>query len=202
METLKIKSVKIGNYKFEMLTNLRNQPVCTLKQMMTRGKNKDSYKVIESYYFSTEEKRNEYVKNKIERIKKFENEENERKNAKKEALKNFENPFKVGEIFYDSWGWEQTNIDFYQIVEVKNKTVILKSIAQKIVENSEGFMSEYVIPVKDSFNDTLYARLGRNNKEIKKVVKMHISTNGTIGYDFGLSKYNSGERGLYQSHYA
>lgn len=202
METLKIKSVKIGNYKFELLTNLRNQPVCTLSQMMTKGKNKGTYKIIESYYFANEERRNEYVKNKFEKIKKFENDEKERKNIKEQALKNFKNPFQVGEIFYDSWGYEQTNIDFYQIVEIKNKSVVLKSIAQSIVPNSEGFMSEYVTPVKDSFNETIYARLGRNNKEIKKVVKMYIKNNGQIEYNFGLSKYDAGERGLYQSHYA
>lgn len=38
---------------------------------------------------------------------------------------------KVGDIFVSSWGYDQTNIDYYKVVNVKNKTAILAEIGQK-----------------------------------------------------------------------
>lgn len=39
--------------------------------------------------------------------------------------------FKTGVILYSSWGYEQTNIDFYQITERKKDFVILQKIGAK-----------------------------------------------------------------------
>jgi len=58
---------------------------------------------------------------------------------------------KEGDIFVASWGWEQTNVDAYQVVAKKGATVTLREIALKSVEGSEGFMSDLVVPVKDAF---------------------------------------------------
>ena len=36
---------------------------------------------------------------------------------------------KVGDLFYDSWGYEQTNIDFYEVVGLKGKcTAIIRKV--------------------------------------------------------------------------
>jgi hypothetical protein len=35
-----------------------------------------------------------------------------------------------GDIFYNSWGWEQTNIDFYQIIAATKKTVKIQQVNQ------------------------------------------------------------------------
>ncbi len=37
-------------------------------------------------------------------------------------------PVKVGDIFYSSWGYDQTNIDFYKVAAVKNQTVTLRKL--------------------------------------------------------------------------
>ena len=58
---------------------------------------------------------------------------------------------KEGDIYVASWGWEQTNIDAYQVVAKKGATVTLREIAVASVEGSEGFMSDRVVPVKDAF---------------------------------------------------
>ena len=34
----------------------------------------------------------------------------------------------VGSIFASHWGYEQTNVDFYQVVEVKGKSVMIREI--------------------------------------------------------------------------
>lgn len=56
-----------------------------------------------------------------------------------------------GDIFVASWGWEQTNIDAYQVVAKKGATVTLREIAVASVEGSEGFMSDRVVPVLNHF---------------------------------------------------
>jgi hypothetical protein len=56
---------------------------------------------------------------------------------------------KVGDILYSSWGYDQTNIDFYQVVEVGDKTVKIRKVQQKVV--SEGRGSESVVASPDHF---------------------------------------------------
>ena len=50
----------------------------------------------------------------------------------------------VGDIVYNSWGWEQTNIDFYVVTRRTAKTVNICRIASKVVETTQH-MSEYVV---------------------------------------------------------
>ena len=40
------------------------------------------------------------------------------------------NPVKVNDIFYSSWGYDQTNIDFYMVVEVLKSSVKVVSIGE------------------------------------------------------------------------
>lgn len=57
----------------------------------------------------------------------------------------------VGDIYVASWGWEQTNVDAYQVVAKKGATVTLRKIGLCSVDGSEGFMCDRVVPVKDAF---------------------------------------------------
>ena len=50
----------------------------------------------------------------------------------------------VGDIFYTSWGYDQTNIDFYKIVAVKNKTISYVSIGED--RTYTGPMQGTVVP--------------------------------------------------------
>ena len=45
---------------------------------------------------------------------------------------------KVGDIYYTSWGYDQTNVDFYQIVSKKGHTFKVQKIGSKIVQESRG----------------------------------------------------------------
>lgn len=56
---------------------------------------------------------------------------------------------KVGDIVYTSWGYDQTNIDFYQVVKVTKASVKLQRIAAT-VESSTGY-DDYLTPLKDKF---------------------------------------------------
>lgn len=72
---------------------------------------------------------------------------------------------KVGDVFCESWGYEQTNIDFWQVTELKGTTqIVLKAISKEVVRDC-GFCSCMVRPVKDSFTSH-YA-----GEEIRRTVK-------------------------------
>lgn len=58
---------------------------------------------------------------------------------------------KVGDIFVFSWGYEQTNINYFQVVALKGtKQVIIREIAYKITETT-GYESYKVTACKDQF---------------------------------------------------
>ena len=65
--------------------------------------------------------------------------------ARKITRAGFQTALKTGDILVSSWGYDQTNIDFYQVVEVAGKqTVIVREIAGTVTET--GFMQGSVIP--------------------------------------------------------
>ena len=61
------------------------------------------------------------------------------------------NQIKVGDIFHLSWGYNQTNVNFFQVTRISAKGVFVREIGYVAVPGSEGFMSQNVLPVKDSF---------------------------------------------------
>lgn len=58
---------------------------------------------------------------------------------------------KVGDILVSSWGYDQTNIDFYQVQKVTPKGVVIQAI-QKEVVGDQGKPSEKVMPLKDRWD--------------------------------------------------
>lgn len=57
----------------------------------------------------------------------------------------------VGDIFYNSWGYDQTNVDFYEVVRTTEKMVEIKPIQSRVVEG--GAYSQSVEPVRGSYRD-------------------------------------------------
>lgn len=62
----------------------------------------------------------------------------------------------IGKIFYSSWGYEQTNIDFYKVIEVSKsgKTFTLQKIGSQIKE-VVGYCSEEIIPNESKVYDEI-----------------------------------------------
>lgn len=67
--------------------------------------------------------------------------------------------FKVGDIVSNSWGWEQTNVDWYQVVGVTKKFVDLRPIAGKLTEYTQA-MAGYSIPIPGKFTSEEITRHG------------------------------------------
>ena len=108
---------------------------------------------------------------------------------KQEAKARFQNPYKVGDILHHSWGYDQTNCDFYQVVEVKKASVVLRKIGAETVPGSEGFMCESLMPVKDAFITEGHHALTKysdaitpDNPTIFKKVSFYVKEDGSLRY--------------------
>jgi hypothetical protein len=85
---------------------------------------------------------------------------------------------KVGDIFVMSWGYDQTNVDYFQVVELKGSQMVkIREIASKFVRAASP-MSGYVKPVKDAFltyslfTSDKKGEYNNNNGIFKKTLKM------------------------------
>ena len=58
----------------------------------------------------------------------------------------------VGDVFVTSWGYEQTNIDYFEVVEKHGQYVTLRPIASRTVEDT-GWMQRTVKAVPGSYID-------------------------------------------------
>lgn len=58
---------------------------------------------------------------------------------------------KAGDIFYNTWGYDQTNVDYYEVIKVtkSGKSVYIKKLETTTVE--DGFMTGKVSPVPGKY---------------------------------------------------
>lgn len=100
----------------------------------------------------------------------------DRINQRKLERKAFKHTLKTGDILTSSWGYDQTNIDFYQVKEVRGAFVIVQKIAQKRTYDTQD--TGDTMPVKDAFLP--------NSPELRKKVS------GGDGYQYiSLTSYSS-----------
>jgi len=82
---------------------------------------------------------------------------------------------KPGDIFYNSWGYEQTNIDFYQVVSTTTKTITLRAIKGTSNDYNTYHMTGSKVAVKDNFC---------NNELIRKTPYL-MGGEWRINFEFG-----------------
>lgn len=109
------------------------------------------------------------MKNKIDETIRSRKHVLENKKNIREERKNFRHTLKVGDILYSSWGYDQTNIDFYQVVEAGEKSVKIREIGKKSTDDS------HVIPTKDKF-------IGPSKTKL-------VSTRNSVKVDYGQYAY-------------
>ncbi|MBQ2175359.1 MAG: hypothetical protein II453_09930 [Alphaproteobacteria bacterium] len=83
------------------------------------------------YRFNNEMDAARFIKTHVEYELNNINDRIERREAEKERKKNFKTSLKVGDIMHGSWGYDMTINEFYQITEIKNKTVILRELGME-----------------------------------------------------------------------
>lgn len=58
---------------------------------------------------------------------------------------------KIGDIFNTNWGYDQSNIEFYQVTEIiGKKTVKIRKLLAEAIRNERTYA--YIIPRKNSFD--------------------------------------------------
>lgn len=74
--------------------------------------------------------------------------------ARRKAVAKFVNPYKVGDLLASSWGYDQTNVEFFQVIEAGKRCLKLRRIGADAVPKA-GYspMSGHSRPVKDRFLD-------------------------------------------------
>ena len=106
-----------------------------------------------NYYFKTEAERDAYIQNAVKCHESSLKLKAEHKAARMGTQEQID-AVKIGDIFHFSWGYEQTNCDFFQVVAKRGKMVDIKAINAKSTEQSTGnSMSDYRLPEKDAFVD-------------------------------------------------
>lgn len=84
------------------------------------------------YYYMSEKKREEAVKRFFDGCR-----AHAARVAKEKAQRAaWVNDYKVGDILDTCWGYEQTNREFFEVVAVRGKTLVLRELAQETVETA------------------------------------------------------------------
>jgi len=201
-ESARISAIKFNGYKIELDTNVKGRPVARSYRLLTAGKNKGQYKLIEGYYFNDEQRREEWVKGKIADFKSRVNDKEQQANAKKEIRENMQHGFEVGQVYYSSWGYDQTNVDFYEVLEVKGKSVLIQEIGATM-QHTEGYSSMAAMVIPDTENkvsDPVWRQIQfylDNTNKPNFYIKMP-----KYSGRYSLYLYTKSDKGVYCSWYA
>jgi hypothetical protein len=99
-----------------------------------------------NYAFRTEKARQEYIEQEQASFQRHLTLVKERQEKRKQSKLNL----KIGDILYTSWGYDQTNVDWYQVTDLfGNSGVILREIGASVTET--GFMSGESLPIRNDF---------------------------------------------------
>ena len=80
----------------------------------------------------------------IEKVHAIETNRANRKSRKSEG-----HPLKVGRILVCSWGYDQTNTDFYEVTAITDCTATIRPIGSRVAAGSKG--CDYVAPTPGKF---------------------------------------------------
>ena len=96
-----------------------------------------------------------WFRNEAARDQKIENSIRDRKRSlemkqqRVQERRDFQHDLVEGDILYTTWGYDQTNVDFYQVVGIRNKSVIVRKVKSKTVVDRGPYTE--VVPEPDRF---------------------------------------------------
>ena len=126
------------------------------------------------YRFKTAEQRQTEVTKTFNNVRAWADRKAERKAKAKEASAN--HGVKVGDVFRSSWGYDQTNIDYYQVLSVSNKTATFCKIAQ--LSENDGFLQGNCVPATNQFIGKPFKKLiQKSSTESSAYIKIYSFAN-------------------------
>jgi len=123
-----VTTLPIADSKYILFTfeNSKGEPCA--KVQTVRGR------VLWQYKFQSPENRDKYAVTQCEQLEQNEQKRAEYKQAAKERQSEVIAALKVGDIFYTSWGYDQTNIEFFKIVKISGKRITVKELRQRATQ--------------------------------------------------------------------
>lgn len=134
METIVNEFLALG-YVLILGTSQKNgSPTAMASRKLKTGRDKIEF----NYSFGKEERRTQFLNEFIQTIKNRKERKEQEKKTKSEAIKLLKaaDHYTIGDIIVNSWGWEQTNIDFYKVIEVLPKSLKVIQIASEMEPGS------------------------------------------------------------------
>lgn len=127
-----------------------------------------------NHYFNSAEKREAFVKQWIERLV----EREDAKIAARAAKKAASHKLVIGSILNTSWGYDQTNVDYFQVVGIKSKTMVyLREIAQ--IQHDDS----HVLPAANNFIGEQFAKRVNPNYDSVKISSCQTASPVSINED-------------------
>ena len=96
----------------------------------------------------------------------------------------FRRSLRVGDILYSSWGWEQTNIDFYQVIAIRGSAVDLRQLDQRTTE--DGYMCGTTVPLPDVFKGKTHTHRKQGCKSSSYKIYAQFCTQKSRNYNIFL----------------
>lgn len=107
-----------------------------------------------NYYFNNIEERAKFIKKVMKNYDDQQAQKAKWRAERKGSAELVAETVKVGDIFHFSWGYEQTNNDFYEVTKVKGYYITIQALAQKS-STKEGYssMSDFREPIPGKYLD-------------------------------------------------
>jgi hypothetical protein len=113
----------------------------------------------------------------VSKLESLQAHEDRKANWKAEAQRKaqeFRQNLKVGDILTASWGYEQTNIEFYEVLRIKGGMVTVRELMHASRET--GFMSGECVPIPGRYLERepeLTRRIGPGYVKINDCITAH-----------------------------
>ena len=113
---------------------------------LLKGFHGKSQKASFFYAYSSEEKRAEKIEAFTGQLIEIANWKANRREERKAQTATFKEALKVGTILSDSWGYEQTQVEFFQVIAINKNKVTIREIGHLVAKGSEGHDCCNVMP--------------------------------------------------------
>lgn len=120
-----------------------------------------------NYTFKTDQARADYIAKWTESLRRAQEARAQRRAEKRSETHGLQ----VGSVLVSSWGYDQTNVNWYQVTAVVSaKTVVVREIAGRTIPAADGgsAMSGYSTPCLNQFvGESVRVRAGRHGVAVK-----------------------------------
>ena len=80
------------------------------------------------------------------------------KQKRRQERREYRHPYVVGDILSGSWGYDQTNVEFYEVVGIPSpKSIAVREIGMKTVRSDRG--SDYVVPAPGKYTGPVLKKI-------------------------------------------